>query len=180
MKEISIVCNVDGTAKISSSSITIDNENNASKLIIDFSAVPSCVGLDKWVDIVLSNDTSLRYDLGIGVIVGSEDIVELDLGNALTISGYAIITPFALDTVNDIKIKFKPDEKLKIIYQAETGEDAVAVRDDYIVALKVSVDKFEFYTETEFEDVTREAEKVYGVYSEITGVIIWYYGIIGV
>ena len=137
MKEINIICNANGTADLTTSSIHIDNENNASKLIIDFSNVPSCIGLDKWVDLILPNDTSLRYDLG------NDDIVELSLENFLTVKGYVTVTPFALDTLNDIKIKFYPNKKLKIFYQAEVGEKIIAERDDYIASLVARIEALE-------------------------------------
>ena len=50
---------------------------------------------------------------------------------------------------------------------------------DNIANLQSEVNKFVFVSETEFDNITREDGKVYGVYDETTGIITWYYGDIG-
>ena len=137
MKEISVVCKPVGIATVTVAEEYISNENNATKIEFDFTAMTDYLGLPKWVDLILSNNTSLRYDLGVS------DSPELELGNIVTFKGKMIITPFILDTVNDIKVKFKSSDNVYFYNQVEAGEEVVALRDDYIVSLVDRIEQVE-------------------------------------
>jgi hypothetical protein len=176
MKEISIVCKPNGIAILSTSDIHSNTENNASQLKIDFTECTDYLGENKWVDIVCSDGTSLRYDLG------TDDIVYKSLEYADTIEGELKITPFIYNGLA-IKAKYKTNKSILIYKVAESGSQSAIQRDDYVFEMKENVDsfttfkdKFVFCTESEFEVITRLSDKIYGVYDEISGVIIWYYG----
>jgi hypothetical protein len=130
MKEISIKCYDDGYATIDHTAFTIDNENNATQIIIDYSGTIH-KDRNKWLDLIMADGTSLRYDLGI------EQIVTFDLKYANTIPGYMTITPLIFD--GDIKEKYKTNVKVMIHEQEEAGNSEAADRDDFIFSLKQQV-----------------------------------------
>jgi hypothetical protein len=176
MKIIKVIIKAIGTAIVTTGEVHSENENKASKIVLDFTEVAEAYpDWNKWVDIIVDGEVdiySMRYDLGTDIIVEKE----LEYEN--TLAGHMTITPFLYDGVS--KIKFKSNRKIDIIKNLEAGNLAAVQRDDYIFSLAAFQDQFEFYTETEFDSVVREVNKIYGVYSESTGVITWYYGIIGV
>lgn len=131
MKEINIACKANGLANMTTSDVHISNESLASKFIIDFSEITDYPGYNKWCDVVLSNGTSLRYDLGVGI----DEIVELDLSYQITVPGVTIITPFLYDGIAT-KIKFKTDKTLVIYNQPEAGDQEAPERDDFIFDLE--------------------------------------------
>lgn len=175
MKQINVVCKASGIAIVTTSDVHSENENKASKIVIDFTEVAETFpDWNKWVDIIIEgedDDYSMRYDLG------TEATVEYELLYENTIAGKMTITPFVYDGVT--KSKFKANRKIDIVKNVEAGDQDAIERDDYIFSLEAFQNQFEFYTETEFETVERAVGKIYGVYSEVTGVITWYYGIIG-
>ncbi|MDA3779719.1 MAG: hypothetical protein PF487_05770 [Bacteroidales bacterium] len=134
MKKISIVCYDSGKAKVTTSDVVINNENNATELEIDFSGT-LYASENKWVDIVLSDGSSLRYDLGVG------EIVTKDLEYPDTIAGEIIFTPFIYDGVN--KIKYRTNYSIIVYKQKEAGTSSAIERDDYIFELKERVDAWE-------------------------------------
>ena len=170
MKKISVVCFDNGKATVQTTDVSINNENNATELEIDFSGTENA-SLNKWVDIVIGS-VSVRYDLGV------EEIPTLDLTYAVTFAGEMTITPFVYDGAT--KIKYKTDFGVIIVSQAEAGDSDAVTRDDYIFELKEQVDATLYYSETDFASITRASGKVYAVYNESTGIITWYYGAIGV
>jgi hypothetical protein len=133
-KKITVVCYDTGLALVNTEDFNIHNENNASVIEIDFSNT-SYQGENKWVDLVLADGTSLRYDLGI------EDVVEAPLTYATTVPGQMIVTPFIYDGVN--KIKYKSDQTVLIYEQEEAGDEAAVERDDYIADLEKRVKELE-------------------------------------
>ena len=181
MKQITVICKADGTAIVTTSYVHSENENKASKFVIDFTALSELYpDWDKWVDLVIDGEDdiySFRYDLGAGTIVDEKLIVEKELEYENTIAGQMTITPFLYDGVT--KVKFKSNRKIDIVKNLEAGDLAAVERDDYIFSLATFQEQFEFYTETEFASVVREVGKIYGVYSESTGIITWHYGIVG-
>ena len=114
MKEINIICFDTGKANLTSEGLHISNENNASKLIIDFTNT-GFADKNKWVDIVLTNGTSVRYDLGV------DNVVELSLGYDETVPGEIIITPFILE--GDFKVKYITNYNAIIRYQEEAMDE---------------------------------------------------------
>jgi len=130
MKSINIICYDTGRASIESSDLHINNENNASRMTIDFTNTEQ-LGVNKWVDLVAKDGTSLRYDLGL------DDTVILDLTYPSTIAGELIITPFVYDGLN--KIKYIPSHNVVIRNQAEAGTVDVILRDDFIFDLEQRV-----------------------------------------
>lgn len=136
MKEINVVCDINGLAHVTTKDLHISNEDQASKMIIDFSKITDHTEINKWVDLTLADGTSRRYDLG------TSDIVELNLDADLTIPGPLTITPFIWSGLPP-KIKFKPDKSVVIHYQAEAGEIGVTLRDDYIASLEARIKALE-------------------------------------
>jgi hypothetical protein len=180
MKQINVMCKPSGVAIVTTSDVHIDNESNASKIVIDFTLCLDYLGENKWVDLVMGDGTSLRYDLG------TEDIVTKELEYQNTIAGEMVITPFIYNGLV-IKIKFKPNRSILIYKVIEAGNGETLQRDDYVFEMKENVDscvtfknQFEFLTTTEFELIERESGKIYGVYSELTGEITWYFSDVGV
>ena len=170
MKKISVVCFDNGKATVRTSDISINNENLATELEIDFSGTENA-SLNKWVDITVGS-VSVRYDLGV------EEIPTLDLTYAVSFAGEMIITPFVYDGTT--KVKYKTDFGIIIKIQVEAGTADAIARDDYIFELKEQVDATLYYSATDFASVTRVTGKIYAVYNESTGIITWYYGAIGV
>lgn len=175
MKIIKVICKAIGTAIVTTGEVHSENENKASKIVIDFTELALAYpDWNKWVDIVVDGEDdiySMRYDLG------TEIIVEKELEYENTIAGHMTITPFLYDGIT--KIKFKSNRKIDIIKNLEAGNLAAVERDDYIFSLAAFQNQFEFYTELEFESVVREPGKLYGVYNVSTGIITWHYGIVG-
>jgi len=134
MKEIHIKCFDDGYATIVQTAFTIDNENNATQLIIDYSETIH-KDKNKWVDLIMADGTSLRYDLGVA------EIPTLNLTYAMTIPGYMTVTPLIYD--GDIKEKYITNFKIKIHEQEEAGNGEAISRDDYIFDLKQQVDTWD-------------------------------------
>lgn len=134
MKKINVVCFDRGIATVTTADINIDNEHKATTLEIDFSntSYPEHI---KWVDLILSNGTSLRYELG------ETPVVTLELTYELTIKGEMIITPFLYDGLR--KIKYKTDSTIIIHEQKEAGTSNVVFRDDYIFQLEQRVQALE-------------------------------------
>jgi hypothetical protein len=58
-------------------------------------------------------------------------------------------------------------------------DDKLHEQRDDIDANRVSIDKIEYYSATEFASITRVSGKIYAEYNETTGVITWYYGAVG-
>ena len=135
MKLINIICNPNGIANVTTSDVHISNESLSSKFVIDFSAITDFLGLNKWCDFVLSNGTSIRYDLGVGI----DEVVELELSTQITVPGVVIITPFLYDGIAT-KIKFRTDKNLVIYDQPEAGDQEAPIRDDYIFDLAARID----------------------------------------
>jgi len=175
MKIIKVICKATGTAIVTTNEVHSDNENKASKIVIDFFELAEAYpDWNKWVDIIIDGDDniySMRYDLGTDIVVEKE----LEYEN--TIAGQMTITPFLYDGIT--KVKFKINRKIDIVKNLEAGNLAALQRDDYIFSLAAFQEQFMFYTEAEFESVVREVGKLYGVYNESTGIITWHYGIIG-
>lgn len=145
MKSIEIVCYPDGHATLVSTDIHIADEKNASKIKIDFSNLDEEFSdTEKWCDVITSDDTSLRYDLG------TEEIVEFYLDNSLTVQGALIITPFITIGL-DTKIKFKPNQQVVIRTQADAGDSEAPGRDDYIFGLEGRIEVLEEEVESEID-----------------------------
>jgi len=123
MKLINIKCFDNGSAELTTSDLHISSENKASKLVIDFSET-IYQNSSKWVDLILSNGTSLRYELG------NSSIVEHELLDEETIAGVLKITPFVIE--NDRKIKYIPNYDVIIKKQPDAGDNEAPQRDDYI------------------------------------------------
>ncbi|AUD65382.1 hypothetical protein BK011_06650 [Tenericutes bacterium MZ-XQ] len=134
MKEIHIKCFDGGYATLTQESFTVDNENNATKLYIDYSETIHKDN-NKWVDLIMADGTSLRYDLGL------EQIPTLDLTYAMTIPGYMIISPLIYD--GDIKEKYVTNFKVRVHEQPEAGSSESINRDDFIFSLKQQVDTWD-------------------------------------
>lgn len=131
MKEINVTCYDSGRASVEVSDLHINNENYASVIKINFTNTEQ-LGVNKWVDLVAKDGTSLRYDLGV------DDEVEVDMSYPSTIPGELIITPFVYDGVK--KVKYVPNRNIVIRNQEEAGDEAAILRDDYIFDLKQQVD----------------------------------------
>lgn len=123
MKLINIKCFDNGSAELTTSDLHISSENKASKLVIDFSET-IYQNSSKWVDLILSNGTSLRYELG------NSSIVEHELLDEETIAGVLKITPFVIE--DDRKIKYIPNYDVIIKKQPDAGDNEAPQRDDYI------------------------------------------------
>ena len=138
MKSLNIVCKPTGIARFTSTDLHISDEHLASKLTLDFSELIGYEAYEKWVDFVLDNGTSLRYNLGIGIA----GIVDIELTNQITVPGPVIITPFLYDGIAS-KIKFKTDHNLVITKVEEAGDDEAPLRDDYIFDLAKRIDNLD-------------------------------------
>ena len=134
MKKITVKCYNEGYATVTTSDFHIENENNATQLEIDFSET-TYKDKEKWVDLVMSDGTSLRYDLGLA------EIVTLDLDYATTVKGFMTITPIIYDGLE--KHKYKTNAKVMIYEQPEAGSSEAVIRDDYIFQLKLQVDTWD-------------------------------------
>lgn len=134
MKKISIKCDDNGYAILTTSDIVVDNENKATEIEIDYSSTQYSES-PKWVDIILQNGTSYRYDLG------DEPIVTLEMDSRLTLKGFITITPIVYDGTK--KIKYKTNKKVEIYYQEEAGSQEAIERDDFIFQLKDQVDTWD-------------------------------------
>lgn len=134
MKKITIKCHDTGYATVTTSALHVENENKATQLEIDYSGT---IHKDKakWVDLIMSDGTSLRYDLG------SDEKVTLDLDYAATIQGFMTITPIIYDGI--IKQKYITNTKIMIYEQPEAGSSDAIQRDDFIFQLKVQVDTWD-------------------------------------
>jgi hypothetical protein len=133
MKKISVKCYSTGYAAVTTSDLSIENENAATQLEIDY-AVTDYSAEPKWVDLVMSDGTSLRYELG------TDPVVTLDLLYPTMIRGEMIITPFVYN--GTLKEKWKTNASVVIHEQKEAGTSDAAQRDDYIFELKEQAAKF--------------------------------------
>lgn len=138
MKEIQVICKKTGIANITTNDVPVSNESKATKLVIDFSDLTDNPGMNKWVDLIMADGTSLRYDLGVGV----DEIVEKELDYPESIPGPMTITPFMYDGVPP-KIKFRTDKTIRIYRQEEAGTLEAIERDDYIFELNSKVTSLE-------------------------------------
>lgn len=143
MKTINVVCKKTGIANVTTSDVPISNESKATKLVIDFSDLTENTGMDKWVDLIMADGTSLRYALGVGV----NEIVEKELDYPESVPGPMIITPFMYDGLQT-KIKFRTDKTIRIYKQAEAGTLEAIDRDDYIFELNSKVTTLEGRVQT--------------------------------
>jgi|GEM_PF-2787776 len=134
MKKITVKCYNEGYATVTTSDFHIDNENKATQLEIDFSGT-TYKEKEKWVDLIMSDGTSLRYDLG------TAEIVTHELVYATSIKGFMTITPFIYDGLE--KHKYKTNTKVMIYEQHEAGSSEAIQRDDYIFQLKLQVDTWD-------------------------------------
>jgi len=133
-KSISVTCYNSGLAKVCTEDFNINNENNASLIKFDFTNT-AYLGENKWVDIVLPDGTSLRYDLG------PEDYIEFSMEYPVTVAGEMTITPFVYDGIN--KIKYRADQTVLIYEVLEAGNQAAVERDDFIFDLEQRVKALE-------------------------------------
>jgi hypothetical protein len=133
MKKITVKCYNEGYATLTTSDFHIENENNATQLEIDYSGT-TLKDKEKWVDLIMSDGTSLRYDLGF------DEIVLLSLEYPTTIKGFMTITPMIYDGLE--KHKFKTNAKVMIYEQPEAGSSEAIARDDFIFQLKLQVDEW--------------------------------------
>lgn len=152
MKSIDIVCFDDSRASLTTSDLHISDEHDASVVTIDFEQIEEeGVLLHKWCDVVLSDGTSLRYELG------DESVVSFELSSALTVPGLVVFTPFVVSE-SGMKMKFVPDSSVVIKRQIEAGDPEAKERDDYIFALagRVTILESEDIDGGEFEILLEE------------------------
>ncbi len=114
MKEIMIVCHLNGVATVTTDAIHISNENYASKIIIDFSENVDYEDDNKWIDIIAGNGDSKRVDLGSGFIK------EYEIPAEIMAPGKMTFTPFIWDGLTP-KIKFASNRKILIHNQVEAS-----------------------------------------------------------
>jgi len=140
MREILLVCYKNGIADVSTEDYHISQENLASVVKIDFSKLGETYkDHRKWCDVIASNGSSFRLDLG------EEDKVEFELTSSMTIEGELLLRPFITDEDLETKIKFVPNQSVIIKRLSDIGDQEVAVRDDFIFTLHTRLLAIEEY-----------------------------------
>ena len=129
MKIVKVVCKAIGTAIVTTGEVHSENENKASKIVIDFTELAAAYpDWNKWVDIVVDGEDdiySMRYDLG------TEIVVEKELEYENTIAGHMTITPFLYDGVTKVKLGFKKERFTDIVKEATGTKITGAISTKY-------------------------------------------------